>query len=512
MIPVAEGQRETTQPERLTGDNLGDLVPDEEERIAVVDHRSGGRAWTYRNIRKAGAAVESDLLRQGYERGDCIAIIAENSVAFLVAYLGIMRAGLVVVPVNFKLSRETIAFVLEDCGAKLAIVDPIGAQLLPAGFPHLDLDDWVADALDPAFGFGDAPPIKMRPEEIAAILYTSGSTGRPKGVPLSHQGQLWALSVQLRTQVPLGERTLIVAPMYHMNALFNISVALINGVEVVLMARFDAREWLRTIAAYRCTMLSGIPSMFAMAARERDLVETLDLSSVNRITIGSAPLTEALIDRVRAIFPNASVSNGYGSTEAGPSIFGDHPLGLPRPALSLGYPRSEIGWRLTGGSEAQGILELRTPALLKGYHNLPEATAERVRDGWYETGDIMRRDEDGFFYFVGRADDMFVCGGENIYPGEVEKLLERHPDIMQAAVVPVPDEIKGQIPIAFVVLAPGRALTAAKIKAYALAEGPAFSHPRAVVIVDQLPVAGTHKIDKRPLLPLALEAAKDLQR
>ncbi|MGH6697253.1 MAG: class I adenylate-forming enzyme family protein [Sphingopyxis sp.] len=497
---------------RLGTANLGDIVPSLGERVALIDERAGGTRWTATGIREAAAAIAGGLRERGCPPGDAIAIIAENSGEFLCCYLGIMQAGLVAVPVNYRLPAETIAFILNDCGARLALVDAVGRSVIPSDFPIIRLDSDGPGTFEALVTGKAMYPTEPIAGEIATILYTSGSTGRPKGVPLSHSGQLWALGIHALPEKTTGESTLIVAPMYHMNALFNMSVALINGVEIVLMPRFEARSWLGAIATHRCTRLSGIPSMFAMAARERDLIDVFDLSSVTRITIGSAPLTEALVDRVRAIFPNALVTNGYGTTEAGPSIFGEHPQGLVRPPLALGYPLAEVELRLTEGTDEQGVLELRTPAQLDGYLNLPDATAERIRDGWYITGDIMRRDEQGFFYFVGRADDMFVCGGENVYPGEVEKLLERHPDVMQAAVVAVPDEIKGHIPIAFVVPAPDAALSEAQLKDFALAEGPAFSHPRAVLIVDELPVAGTHKIDKRPLLPLAIKAARALKR
>ncbi len=512
MSPTVARPPEAARPDSFAIDNLGDIVRWESARPALVDHRPGGRDWSAGGLRDTAAAVARRLRRRGLGRGDTVAIIADNSAEFLCCYLGIMRAGLVAVPVNFKLPADTVAFILEDCGARLAIVDKVGAAVTPEGFPTLRLIDDDPGALAAPLTFDPPEPVRPDPGELAVILYTSGSTGRPKGVPLSHDGQLWALSIHALAEPVDDECTLIVAPMYHMNALFNLSVALVNGVKVVLMPRFDAREWLRAIAAHRCTRLSGIPSMFAMAARERDLIDALDLTPVTRITIGSAPLTEALIDRVRAIFPNAYVTNGYGTTEVGPSIFADHPEGLARPMLSIGYPLDSIEWRLTDGTPEQGVLELRTPAQLQGYLNLPDASAERIRDGWYVTGDIMRRDGQGFFYFVGRADDMFVCGGENVYPGEVEKLLERHPDVMQAAVVAVPDEIKGQIPIAFVVPVPDTAPSPESLKEFALSEGPAFSHPRAIVVLDQLPVAGTHKIDKRPLLSLALEAAHALKR
>jgi acyl-CoA synthetase (AMP-forming)/AMP-acid ligase II len=153
----------------------------------------------------------------------------------------------------------------------------------------------------------------------------------------------------------------------------------------------------------------------------------------------------------------------------------------------------------------EGELALRNPGILLGYHNLPDETAKRLRDGWYYTGDVFRRDRDGFYYFVGRTDDMFVSGGENIFPGEVEGLLESHPQIAQACVVPVPDDIKGEKPFAFVVVRPGRRLTEDDVKQYALAKAPAYQHPRRVVFVDELPMAGTNKIDRAALRVRALE-------
>jgi acyl-CoA synthetase (AMP-forming)/AMP-acid ligase II len=298
-----------------------------------------------------------------------------------------------------------------------------------------------------------------------------------------------------------------------MNGLFNITVALANRMQVILLPRFDARRFLQTVADYRCTFLSGIPTMYALMVRERDLVERLDLRSVHEMSIGSAPLTDALLAQVHSLFPNATIDNGYGTTEAGPAVFGPHPEGRPRPPLSVGYPLADVGCKLVDGpSDEDGILALRTRALTPGYLNLPAATASRMRDGWYLTGDVMRRDADGFYFFVGRADDMFVCGGENVYPGEIEKLLERHWAVAQAIIVAAPDDIKGQIPIAFIVPRPGSTPTAAQIKEYALENGPAYAHPRFVQFVDRLPVAGTEKVDRAALTAEAVRIARDAGR
>jgi len=169
------------------------------------------------------------------------------------------------------------------------------------------------------------------------------------------------------------------------------------------------------------------------------------------------------------------------------------------------YPGTEA--KLIGGdNEDEGELVVRNPGILLAYHNLPQETAKRVRDGWFYTGDVCRRDRDGFYYFVGRTDDMFVCGGENVYPGDVEGTLERHPDVLQAAVLPVDHALKGQVPVAFVVARAGSGLSEQAVKEWALAHGPAYQHPRRVFLVPELPLAGTNKIDRAALKARALAA------
>jgi acyl-CoA synthetase (AMP-forming)/AMP-acid ligase II len=494
--------------------NLGDLIrPDVAPgRVGLIDLSESGREWTYGALDAAAEAFAAALVHQDLQSGDRVAILADNCAEHVIAYLGTMRAGGVAVPVNHRLPLETVHYILRDSEARLCVADSARVQQVPDGLPRILIRDNGTSGfgafIDP---FRGRAAERRSSRETAEILYTSGSTGRPKGVVLSHAGQLWALGVHVTALPGVGESTVIVAPLYHMNALFALSVSLLNGVTVVLLPRFEVSSYLRAVAQYRCTTLSGIPTMFALMVRQTELTDTLDLTSVEHISIGSAPLTESLIERVRNLFPRAQVSNGYGTTEAGPSIFGEHPRGLPRPALSLGYPIPEVNVRLAGGSGDEGTLQVQSPAMFSEYLHLPEITAQKLRDAWYDTGDVMRRDEQGFYFFTGRADDMFVCGGENVFPGEIEKMLEQHPGVLQAAVVPVPDEIKGEIPIAFVVLKDPD-LSAQDLKRFSLANGPAFSHPRAFVVVSELPVATTHKLDKRPLRPKALEVAAALRR
>jgi acyl-CoA synthetase (AMP-forming)/AMP-acid ligase II len=229
--------------------------------------------------------------------------------------------------------------------------------------------------------------------------------------------------------------------------------------------------------------------------------------------MGSAPVSASLMGAIKRLLPQASVTNAYGTTEAGPVVFGPHPHGLPQPELSVGYPHPKVELRLVDGEghvSDQGALEMKCPALMLGYHNRPDFPAPLSPDGYYRTGDVFRRDRDGFHYFIGRTDDMFVSGGENIYPAEVERMLERHPAIAQACVVAIDDEIKGQKPVAFVVPKPGGEPSGEEIKRFALANAPAYQHPRFVWLIDELPLSSTNKIDRAALQALAERRLRSL--
>jgi long-chain acyl-CoA synthetase len=252
--------------------------------------------------------------------------------------------------------------------------------------------------------------------------------------------------------------------------------------------------------------VTGVPTMLALLLREVDAGATFDFSSVHSVGMGSAPLSPDLHRRAGEVFSRAVISNGWGTTETGPAAFGPHPRGLPAPALAIGHPIDGAEVRLVDGPHAdEGTLWLRTPMTLRGYLNDPAASARSVVDGWFVTGDRMRRDADGFFYFLGRADDRLQVGGENVYPLEVERLLEHHPAVHQAAVVALPDSLKHEVPVAFVVLAPGAAVEPAALKVHCLSHGPAYAHPRHVAVLDTLPLSAANKIDRRLLARWAAE-------
>jgi long-chain acyl-CoA synthetase len=486
--------------------NLGAEISQDgdQESAALIDlgGETGKRVYSYRELHRLCHAIARGLVAYGLTAGDRIAIISANRAEYLALYLGAMQAGIVPVPVNIKLPASTVAYILRDADVRLIFCDIERQALGLAETPKIVFGSGFDSFLD----FGHFDPVHPAPQQPAMFLYTSGSTGTPKGVVLSHESHLWVLAMRKRPASTERLRTLIAAPLYHMNALATAHAALAQHDSVVLMPGFEVASYLDAVSRYRCTSLTSVPTMFSMILKRVDLLQGADFSFVRFLRMGSAPVSSTLLNSLRELFPNAVINNVFGTTEAGPIVFGPHPDGLQTPHLSLGYAHPKVSLRIDGQAHgpASGMLEIKAPALMNGYHNQPETTRKAfTADGFYRTGDVFRRDEQGFYFYVGRTDDMFSCGAENIYPGEVEKMLERHPAIQQVAVVPVPDEIKGAKPVAFVVLRPGGEASEREIKEFALANAPAYHHPRRVWFLKELPLASTNKIDTGELIKIA---------
>jgi long-chain acyl-CoA synthetase len=482
--------------------NLGDLIRREadQSKPALIDLSGGAaRNVTYAELDALASAVARGLLRRGLQRGDRVGILAANSTEYLAVLYGAQRAGLVPVPVNWRFPAATVDYVLRDSGAALVFCDAARRAAVSADLPAVTFggEDWQG-FLDP----GPFTTIEPLPKEPALFLYTSGSTGRPKGVVLSHQSHLWVVEQRLKGADISRERCLIAAPLYHMNGLALAQLASAAHITVALLPQFEARAYLQTISDHKVTWITGVPPMMAMLMQQGELIARSDLSSVRHVRCGSAPVSPALLAAIKRTFPNAGFVNGYGTTEAGPVVFGPHPKGLPTPPLSVGYPHHAVSLRLRaadGSLGDDGVLEQKCPAIMNGYWNRPDIKPPITEDGYYITGDVFHRDENGFHYVVGRTDDMFICGGENIFPSEVERVLDTHPAVEQSAVVPVPDDIKGMKPVAFVVRRAGVQADEAMLKAHTLEMAPAYMHPRRIWFLDALPLAGTNKIDKAVL-------------
>ncbi len=512
--------------------NLGLLFAERahETRPAIIDlyDPQQPREVSFRDLDAACNALARGLVRAGLEPGDRVGVLSLNRVEFVTAILGAMRAGAIPVPINVKLAADTVAYILKDADARLTFTERALRHLLPRDINTIEIGTEFGRFLDP----GPSTAFEPAPDSIAIQPYTSGSTGQPKGVLLTHFGQNWSRRILAHTRGTTERDVILVAaPLYHKNALNAIKQGLTAGATLPLLPQFNVERYIEAIGRYRCTVISGVPTMMSMVLARKDLLAGIDTASVRTVMMGSAPSSPQLLREIKVAFPNAEPLVVYGVTEGGPVPLGPHPAGKPRPAGSIGAPYAgteaklvpfqlsspdlagppvaenqtpeklpqTVGAARVGAGPGQGELAVKNPGILLGYHNLPEETANRIRDGWYYTRDVCRRDADGFYYFVGRTDDMFVCGGENIFPIEVESLLERHPAVHQAYVMPFDHELKGQAPYAFVVLREGATASEEELKQFALANGPAYQHPRRVFFLGQLPLAGTNKIDQQLL-------------
>jgi long-chain acyl-CoA synthetase len=490
--------------------NLGALTSADSDldKVAIIDLGTGqARRFSYRDFEAQANAVARALTARGLARGDRVAILSANRFEYLTTVHGIMRAGFVVVPINFKFPPATIDYIAHDSGAKLIFCDAQRLGSTPKDLPRIcfdETDGGFANFLEP----GSFTPIVPASTEPAMFLYTSGSTGRPKGVVLSHQSHIWVVEQRMAAQDMSRHRFLVAAPLYHMNALALSQLAHAAHATIILLPQFTTQLYLKAIGDYHPTWLTAVPPMIAMMLHDKERLAATDLSSVEYLRMGSAPVSQSLMDAIHQTLPRTAVTNAYGTTEGGPVVFGTHPKGLTQPEMSVGYPHPKVQTRLVGEDGTLtdfGVLEMKSPAIMNGYHNRPDVPSPITKDGFYNTSDVFRRDENGFHFFVGRTDDMFVSGGENIFPGEVEKMLETHPDVIQACVVPVDDEIKGTKPVAFVVKREGSDLDEARLKTFALENAPAYQHPRSIWFADSLPLASTNKLDRNKLRDMATE-------
>lgn len=443
------------------------------------------------------------LVQTGVKPTNRVALLWENDLGYVEAFLGIMRAGGVAVPLNVRQNDESLAYVLADSAAVGIVAGP--SQIKRA-------QELADSGSDMAFVAGPdelqaGPLLDARvphdPDDVCMQPYTSGSTGRPKGVPLTHRGQLWCADTVRRCYLfNESECALLAVPMFHKNAGMTMKTILLGGGSCVVLPGFDPVQVIRAIDRYRITYLGGVPAMYRMLLREKDELARRDVSSVRFASAGSAPVTADLLEEFGRVF-GAPIAEGYGLTEGGPDVLLGPRWGITKPgSLGLPIPGCRVQLRrLDGAGEVAagevGELWVRSPGVTPGYHNLPEVTAERIRDGWLATRDLMRRDDDGYYYFVGRRDDMINVAGENVYPKEIEQLLLSHPAVADVAVVGAPHRLRGAVPVAFVVR--NGPATAAELTAFFHEIGPHYAYPRVIEFVESLPLAGTGKTDRAAL-------------
>ena len=464
--------------------NLGDLIDTTKDlnKVAVIYENT---SYTYKQLDTLINSISAGLVARGIQQGDRIAIVASNSVNFIATYLGILKIGAVAVLINCKLPSIQLDYIFNDSNPKLIFTDKELTTALPV--VHFDaIDKFLSNDIVPTVDPDETDP--------AFMLYTSGSTSFPKGVIVPHKHK-WL--VDLRTiggRAHLG-RTLVSAPCYHMNGLYNAELSIAGYGTLILMPQFDVASSLELIKRYKVNVLSGVPPMLAMMLDKSQSPKKEDLESVAVIRMSSAPVSQNLYNKIKEYFPTAELFVAYGITEVGPGVFGKHPDGVVTPELSVGYPLEGIDYRLV-----DGVLQVRSPAMMLKYNS--GSTDAFTEDGYFITNDIFKVDQEGFYYFVGRADDMFVSGGNNIYPRQIEEVIETHPAVVSSAVFGVEDPLKGTKPYAFAVL--DSKITEEELIAYLRTQLAPSHIPRRIWLIDQMPMIGSNKIDKSELKERAL--------
>ena len=444
-------------------------------------------------VRRAAGAFRAD----GIGRGDRVAIWAPNSAHWLIAAFGLLTAGAVLVPVNTRFKPDEAADIITRSGAKAVLVQQgfLGLDYTgPAGVRTIDLGSDFLTSGSPY----ECPGITGG--DVADIIYTSGTTGRPKGVMTSHAQNLrlyaeWTDLADLRR----GDRYLIINPFFHTFGYKAGCIAsMIRGATVLPMPVLDLDELVSIVERERITMLPGPPTLYhSLLEVARDPRARARLATLRAAVTGSADIPVELIRRVHDELPFQTIMTGYGLTEAGTVTASRRGDSFADIAGTVGIACADMEL----ATAEDGELLVRGYNVMLGYLDDPEATAAAVDpDGWLHTGDLATIDDDGRVRIVGRKKDMFIVGGFNAYPAEIESYLLEHPGVAQVAVVGSPDERMGQVGKAFVVRAAGTALAEADLLDWAKARMAGYKVPRRVVFLDELPLNATGKVMKDQLV------------
>lgn len=435
------------------------------DRIAVVHE---DRTWTYRDLHQRVLRLAHALRALGAGRGDRVAYLGPNHPAFLETLFAAGVLGAVFVPLNTRLAAPELAYNLADSGSTVLVHAPESAEVAAAAAAAAGVSVRIALGGSGPIGYegllagGGSEPLDeaVSPDDPCMIMYTSGTTGRPKGAVLSHANIIWnSVNVLVDTDLAGDEVTLVVAPLFHTAGLnMTCLPTLLKGGRVVLLGAFEPDRVLRLIETRHVTYMFGVPTMYdAMSARP-GWADT-DLSSLRTLNCGGAPVPARTIAAYLA--RGLAFSQGYGMTEAAPGILYLDREQTAAKAGSAGVPHFFTDTRvvLADGRGAapgeSGEILVSGPNVMTGYWNRPQDTASVFTEGgWLRTGDVARTDGDGYCYIVDRVKDMFVSGGENVYPAEVEDAILSHPAVAECAVIGVPDEVWGEVGRAVVVLRP----------------------------------------------------------
>jgi len=475
-----------------------------------------GRKITYAELHSASHRCRGELA--SLDPGDRVAVLAGNCPEYVATVFAAAMAGLVVVPLNWRQSPAELAFQVDDCGASLLLAEEPQTALAGAAVFASRVRPRIVALADVASlsGTEDAVPVplgvvctapspEVADDSALFVLYTSGTTGKPKGAVLSHANVFWTnLCFDRMADVTSDDVVLQVLPQFHVGG-WNCQPLLAwwKGATVVLERSFDAVRTLHLVAERRVTTMMGVPANYQFLAAA-DGFEGADLSSLRYVLVGGAPMPERLLARWGA--RGVRIVQGYGLTEASPNVLclpaeeASRRLGFagkPYPHVDVALADPVSGELLEG--EATGELLVRGPNVFLGYWGNPAATAEALRGGWLHTGDVAERDAEGFFRIRDRIKDLYISGGENVYPAEIETVIAAHPAVHEVAVVAVPDERWGEAGLAAVVVRPGHRLSEEEARSWCAARLGAYKVPREFRFLDALPRSAMNKVAKSEL-------------
>jgi long-chain acyl-CoA synthetase len=462
---------------------------------------------SYAQLDTASQHIAGLLAARGIGPGDRVGIMLPNVPHWGILYYGVLRAGAVAVPMNPLLKEREVAYYLSDSGAGLIFAwHGFGAEAR-AGAKLADAEAVLIDPAEFLGLLGSAEPVggvvDRAGDDTAVILYTSGTTGQPKGAELTHDN--------LTRNVEVGRELLDASPddvvfgglpLFHVfgqTCGLNASVA--AGACLTLLPRFDATKTLEILQRDKVTIFQGVPTMYVALVNHPNRAD-YDLSSLRVCASGGAAMPVEVMTAFEKEF-GCVVLEGYGLSETSPVASFNVP-DRRRPG-SIGFPVSGVEFRIVDDADKDvpegepGEIVIRGHNVMKGYWGKPEATAAAIKDGWFHTGDVARRDEDGFYFIVDRKKDMIIRGGYNIYPREIEEVLYEHPAVAEAAVIGMKHAELGEEVAAVVALKPGAEATADELRDYVKSKVAAYKYPRRVELVDSLPKGPTGKILKREI-------------
>lgn len=478
------------------------------------------RSYSYREVAGRVDALAVGLAERGVGHGDRVAYLGANDVAAFETFFAAGRLGAVFVPLNTRLAAPEIAALLADSRATVLVARPEVSDLVAASLTDLSAAPLLV-AVDGGDGsaavgyedlvaahLGAAPSSAVTLDDDALILYTSGTTGRPKGAVLTHGNITFNTMNQLaHTDVRRSDRVLCSAPIFHVVGLGQVTLpALFKGGTIVVAPRFDAASVLEMVPQLGITAFAAVPTMLQMMC-DAPSFAAADLGSLRYVVYGGSPVlarvAEAWLRR------GVDVVQGYGLTEAAPGVLMAAADGIAEHPTSPGVPHffTDVALLAPDGSVSAppgtGELLVRGPNVFRGYDNRPADTKAAFQDGWFRSGDVVRLDPDGWGYVVDRAKDMIISGGENVYPAEVEAAIAEMPDVLDCAVVGVPDDRWGEVGFALVIVRPGAQVTAGDVRAHLAGRLARFKIPAYVRSVAELPRNATGKVLKTRLRELA---------